>query len=474
MVFESLVADLVNRFLGDFIENLDKSQLSIGIWGGDVQLNNLYVKENLFDDLDLPIRVVYGNIGQLKLKIPWKNLYTEPTIALLDGLYIIAVPNSSIAYDEAKEQKAMWEAKQKELNKIEEAKKIEAEKYQPKDPKKDTFAEKLTANVIKNLEVKVTNIHVRYEDAFTNPKYPFSIGVTLKEVSCQTTDENWNVMTIKENASTIHKLLKLDSFSLYWNLVPTSYRNQDRSNIMTTLKNNIAVTTTNNNNSINNNSYDINSIVEPLTSIAKLKMNPKPEQDGFQLPKIIFSVVFEEICIALQKMQYQTMLEYLDSFERLTLSSKYRKYRPIVPRRNNAKIWWKFAMDCVMNELVRRRRRMWSWQVLKGHRSVGCLSSFFYLCLFVLSFVCSFVCSFVPLFAHICSFVHLFIRLYIYFIDSFINSFFHSFILIPSFIRSFVCSFIHRELCRQYKKLYKQKLSTNKPSAELLKEIEVP
>ncbi|XP_014662270.1 PREDICTED: vacuolar protein sorting-associated protein 13A-like [Priapulus caudatus] len=33
MVFESLVADLLNRFLGDYVENLDSSQLSIGIWG---------------------------------------------------------------------------------------------------------------------------------------------------------------------------------------------------------------------------------------------------------------------------------------------------------------------------------------------------------------------------------------------------------------------------------------------------------
>lgn len=34
MVFESVVTDLINRFLGDFIENLDKKQLNIGIWGG--------------------------------------------------------------------------------------------------------------------------------------------------------------------------------------------------------------------------------------------------------------------------------------------------------------------------------------------------------------------------------------------------------------------------------------------------------
>lgn len=34
MVFESLVSDLLNKFIGDYVENLDKSQLKIGIWGG--------------------------------------------------------------------------------------------------------------------------------------------------------------------------------------------------------------------------------------------------------------------------------------------------------------------------------------------------------------------------------------------------------------------------------------------------------
>ena len=34
MVFESLVVELINRYLGDFVENLDTSQLKIGIWGG--------------------------------------------------------------------------------------------------------------------------------------------------------------------------------------------------------------------------------------------------------------------------------------------------------------------------------------------------------------------------------------------------------------------------------------------------------
>lgn len=34
MVFESIVVDLLNRYLGDFVENLDSKQLNIGVWGG--------------------------------------------------------------------------------------------------------------------------------------------------------------------------------------------------------------------------------------------------------------------------------------------------------------------------------------------------------------------------------------------------------------------------------------------------------
>lgn len=34
----------------------------------------------------------------------------------------------------------------------------------PQEEKKDTFTEKLATQVIKNLQVKITSIHIRYED----------------------------------------------------------------------------------------------------------------------------------------------------------------------------------------------------------------------------------------------------------------------------------------------------------------------
>ena len=33
MVLESLLAELLNRYIGDYVQNLDPKQLNVGIWG---------------------------------------------------------------------------------------------------------------------------------------------------------------------------------------------------------------------------------------------------------------------------------------------------------------------------------------------------------------------------------------------------------------------------------------------------------
>jgi len=44
-----------------------------------------------------------------------------------------------------------------------------------------SFIERLLGNVLKNFEVSITNIHIRYEDWLTKPGTTFAAGITLKE-----------------------------------------------------------------------------------------------------------------------------------------------------------------------------------------------------------------------------------------------------------------------------------------------------
>ena len=158
---------------------------------GDALLERLEIKENAFvsnwlnfaslgppilficlfyqSQFNLPVRVkggflsktaialyhfIYCNTGwpvdRLRLKIPWKSKFTDPVIAEVEGLYIIAAPLSgewwhhmwrqkfmsgcycvvclsvsATPYDAKKETKEAHNKKQNQLKKIEEAKKKE-------------------------------------------------------------------------------------------------------------------------------------------------------------------------------------------------------------------------------------------------------------------------------------------------------------------------------------------------------------
>ncbi|KAH3865935.1 hypothetical protein DPMN_028982 [Dreissena polymorpha] len=128
---------------------------------------------------------------------------------------------AGIKYNAEKEKKEAQENKQKKLQALEEVKKLEAEKGIPKEKKKDSFAEKFATQVIKNLQVEVRNIHVRYEDKYTNPLQPFSIGVTLKELL-------FRIPT----GSHIHKLVKLEQLAVYWNSHSNLYEGKEKAEIL--------------------------------------------------------------------------------------------------------------------------------------------------------------------------------------------------------------------------------------------------
>ncbi|NXQ30935.1 VP13C protein, partial [Alaudala cheleensis] len=404
MVLESVVADLLNRFLGDYVENLNKSQLKLGIWGGNVALDNLQIKENALSELDVPFRIKVGQIDKLTLKIPWKNLYGEAVVATLEGLYLLIVPGASVKYDAEKEEKYLQDNKQKELARIEEALQKAAEKGthsqdslygleslvykdtkpgrkrkkykkhfkrpfkgrdhskdKPKEEKKDTFLEKLATQVIKNVQVKITGIHVKYEDDITDPQCPISLGVTLGELSLLTTNENWTPSILNEAAKIIYKLLCLDSLSAYWNIHSKIYYHGSREEILDQLKRGIPCN--------GNQPEDYQYIFRPVSASARLYINPYAEVE-LKTPKIDCNVEVQRIVIEFTKPQASCMIDLLESIDYMVRNAPYRRFRPSVCLHKNAREWWQYAGNSVLEVHIRRRSRMWSWSNIKQHRQL--------------------------------------------------------------------------------------------------------
>ncbi|XP_053320973.1 intermembrane lipid transfer protein VPS13C isoform X2 [Spea bombifrons] len=359
-MLESVVADLLNRFLGDYVENLDRSQLKLGIWGGNVALENLKIRENALSELDLPFKVKVGQIEKLILKIPWKNLYGDAVVATLDGLYLLVVPGASIKYDAEKEERLVQEAKQRELLRIEEALQKAAEKDKPKEQKKDTFLEKLATQVIKNLQVKITNIHIRYEDDITDATIPVSVGVTLEELSLQTSNESWTPCILNEAAKIIYKLVRLDSFSTYWNVKSPMYYHKSSENILAFLKHGTM--------SSSRVPEDYQYIFKPVSASAKLYINPDAEVE-LKTPKLDWNMEVQHIAIELTKPQYLSMIDLLESVDYMVRNAPYRKYRPEIPFKEDIRKWWVYAITSILEVHVRKRNRVWSWKNIEEHRT---------------------------------------------------------------------------------------------------------
>ena len=155
------------------------------------------------------------------LKIPWKNLYSLPVEADVEDLYLLVAPNAAVNYDPVKHEKAEFDAKKAELVKVEEAKKRELEKDQPKADK--SFTEKLVAQIINNVQIRIKNVHIRYEDRTTSV-IPFAFGITLGSLEVHTTNADWQKAFLSEALSKVFKVAKLDGLAVYMNCNTTMFQ----------------------------------------------------------------------------------------------------------------------------------------------------------------------------------------------------------------------------------------------------------
>lgn len=118
-MFETLITQVLNKVLGDFIENVDPAQLNISIMNGDVKLTNMKLKATLFDSLPLPFSLKFGQLGTMQLKIPVWNMFNQPLIIEITDLFALVTPKHLSDWKEEVEVKAYQRANQSKLEQYE-------------------------------------------------------------------------------------------------------------------------------------------------------------------------------------------------------------------------------------------------------------------------------------------------------------------------------------------------------------------
>ena len=127
---------------------------------------------------------------------------------------MLIVPSTAVSYDAEEEAKAEHEAKMAKIAIIEEAKQRDRLLDKGSGESNDGFIQKLLANIFKNLQVTITNVHVRYEDKQTNTSYPFGAGLTLDRLEISTKEEEADQKA--EKSRSFRKLVRLESLAVYW------------------------------------------------------------------------------------------------------------------------------------------------------------------------------------------------------------------------------------------------------------------
>ena len=89
-MLEGQVAFYLNKYLGSYVYGLDPQSLKISVFKGDVQLNNLHLKPEALNALNLPITVKAGLLGSLTLKVrPWRDFYQHVHIARVSTIHCL-------------------------------------------------------------------------------------------------------------------------------------------------------------------------------------------------------------------------------------------------------------------------------------------------------------------------------------------------------------------------------------------------
>jgi vacuolar protein sorting-associated protein 13A/C len=218
-MFERILERILLAKLGKYIIGLDREQLKVAVWQGDIVLENVHLRPDIFLTWQLPLVLKYGLVTRLVIRIPWTKLASEPVEISLQGLYMVIQPQPKENWDYSEAGSVL---KRKEFIDLYEARRLAA-REQIQDPEEELqkkgFIEKLTAKVIDNLKVRIKDIHVRFEYHLENNH--FSTGVTLELIDCYTTNSYWEKEFTDRHTSgsaslAIYKIIEIRGLHAYW------------------------------------------------------------------------------------------------------------------------------------------------------------------------------------------------------------------------------------------------------------------
>lgn len=75
-MFEGLIQKVLLAIFGRFIDGLDRKQINLSFLKGNLVIENVSIKKEALEALQLPIELVYSSIQRIEINLPWNKLTT--------------------------------------------------------------------------------------------------------------------------------------------------------------------------------------------------------------------------------------------------------------------------------------------------------------------------------------------------------------------------------------------------------------
>ncbi|XP_023343767.1 vacuolar protein sorting-associated protein 13A [Eurytemora carolleeae] len=357
-MFNAWLANILNSYLGEVVEELDSQNLGVGALQGDILLIDLKLRSDCLSLLELPIEVIAGTIGKISFKIPWSNLSSNPVLVHVQDVNLVAVPISHRGYNEEKDSRLDATRKRRFLQKVESISVIKraAKSQNSKEEKlKRELWETMIATFMNNVQVFIDRVHIRYEDNISIPGRFISCGICLESLAAETTNSKWKSCEINGNSKSIFKLVRFEKFCCYWNPSESSGVIAAKSGSSWRVKMREIMEK-----HFSSQPQD-QAVLSPLSGKVKIMMN-RSIADG--APRLLFDYQLKEIKVCLSKDQYHTMMQIQAALKFLQLSRIYRKYRPRQSIFSKPRHWWNYAYRCIKQQFI----EPYYWSNIKKHR----------------------------------------------------------------------------------------------------------
>ena len=184
----TIINFIVERYLANILE-IDTSQTAASLWSGTVEMSNLKIKQEIFENLNLPyLELVNGYVGKLSLKMSMPRFYLYPIKVYVDKVFFHARQKNIDKLNQYEEIKGMESYK---LSKLLNAEQLSDEVNQLKNESPG-----MVQQIINNLQIDIGEIIFRFDDAVSYPKVPFSLGIMLKRMVIQPTTDKFELSKI--------------------------------------------------------------------------------------------------------------------------------------------------------------------------------------------------------------------------------------------------------------------------------------